>query len=570
VILVLAWAAVVADHVLRAEMQLRTGIAAAQRVRSELSSKDIAADTAQTDLGIAAHDFTVAHAEVSSAWLDPLHVVPILRTQVRSVEDLTGAAATVTEAGKATLATAHTILHAPPTTPAARTVDLHRLATAVAALEQRVAGVSLGPDRQLFAPLARRRDTFADDLATLQSGLLRARGATAALADVLAGPRTYLLVATNNAEMRAGSGMMLEAGSVTFNKGNLTLGAFGPTSSLVVPSSKVVATGDLAARWGYEHPTLDFRDLLLSPQFPPNAALAARMWRERTGQTVDGVATVDVAAVADLLAVTGPISLNGTTYTASNVAGQLLIEQYVGLNSDAANAARHEQLGELAALVLDSVEHSTSSLTALAQAFDDAANGRHIQVWAATPRIEADWTAAGVGGAVSGDDVLLSLLNQGANKLDPYQQVTATMRTRPVEPADGQAETRVTVRVTIHNKTPTGLSDYAAGGYPGDPPARQYTGAVALDFPTDAGDDRASGGDVVAAGPDYGSQVVAIAVAVPAGQSHTVTFSFTVLGASGDLRVLASARLPPTEWYFRPAGGTSLHFDDSSSHTVMW
>jgi hypothetical protein len=569
-VIVVAWGIVATLHLVRADQRLRSGIDAAQGVRQELSSTDIAAGTASPQLTAAAHDFADAHADIDSDWLEPLHIVPIVRTQVRSVDALSGAAAGITSAGTTTLATAHAILDAPHDTPAERTDDILRLAATVATLEERVAGVSLGPDHQLIGTLAAKRDVFAQDLTTLQSGLIRARGATAALADLLTGPRSYLLAATNNAEMRSGAGMMLQAGTVTVRNGRLTLGAFGPTSGLVVRSSSVRPTGDLAARWGFEHPALDFRDLLLSPQFPPNAALAARMWRQRTGGRVDGVATVDVGALADLLAVTGPVELDGTSYTTTNVARQLLVTQYAGLDDGAANATRHERLGELAGLVFQAVESSHTSITALAQAFDDAANGRHIMVWAATPRVETDWVDAGVGGGLAGADVLLSLANQGANKLDPYQEISSVVSTARSDGAGGAPQTRVSVRVRIRNATPAGLSGYAAGGAAGDPPAREYVGALALDFPLRAGDDGVHGATIETAGPDYGSQVVAVRIVVPRGQTRTVTFTFTLLGASGTLEVLPSARLPPTAWTYRPRVGTPVRFDDGMTHAVTW
>jgi hypothetical protein len=168
-VIVVAWGIVATLHLVRADQRLRSGIDAAQGVRQELSSTDIAAGTASPQLTAAAHDFADAHADIDSDWLEPLHIVPIVRTQVRSVDALSGAAAGITSAGTTTLATAHAILDAPHDTPAERTDDILRLAATVATLEERVAGVSLGPDHQLIGTLAAKRDVFAQDLTTLLS-----------------------------------------------------------------------------------------------------------------------------------------------------------------------------------------------------------------------------------------------------------------------------------------------------------------------------------------------------------------------------------------------------------------
>ena len=289
------------------------------------------------------------------------------------------------------------------------------------------------------------------------------------------------------------------------------------------------------------------------------------MWQHRTGQPLDGVMTIDVAAVADLLGATGPLTLDGITYTQSNVTQQLLIDQYAHANSDAVNTARHEELGRLAASIFAAVDDKRTSLTTLATAFEAAAAGRHILVWAATPGIESDWVAAGVGGGLSSDDLLVSLLNQGANKLDPYQQVTSELTTSP-----GTGATEVTVRVTVHNTTPATLSGYPAGGLAGDPPARQYTGAVALELPRVATAVTASSGPIEAAGSDYGAAVLAVGIAVPQGRSQTVTFHFRLPGASGRLQVVASARLPATSWSWTPPHGQAEQFSDSTGRAISW
>jgi hypothetical protein len=569
VVAVAGWGGVVALHLERADRSLRAGMASAQRVRNELSATDLTRDTAAADMATARGSFTVAHAEVSSLWLAPLHLVPIVGTQVRSLEDLSQAAQVITMSGGSALATVHTILATEHTTPAARAADIRLLAVTVAALEAKVSRVSLGPDHGLIGTLASKRDTFSADLATLQTGLVKAGGVTAALADVMTGPRTYLIAATNNAEMRAGSGMILQAGTLDLRSGRLTLGPVAPTSFLVVRSTFVRPSGDLAARWGFENPALDFRELLLSPQFAPNAALAAQMWQQRTGQHVDGVMTVDDAAVADLLAVTGPVTVDGTTFTSSSVTQELLVDQYAHLGTAAANAARHEKLGQLAAKVFVAVEDDQTSITALAQAFAAAVAGRHLQVWAAARPIEADWAAAGVAGSVQGDDILVSLLNQGANKLDPYQQISSALTTRP-----GPDGTAVTVRVTVHNTTPATLTGYPAGGAAGDPPARQYRGAVALEFPATAGAVTSSGGPIEAEGPDYGAATLAVAVAIPQGHSETVVFHFSLAGSTGSLEVVPSARLPATTWSWTRLGGATPtpveHFADSTARYLSW
>ncbi|MST33200.1 DUF4012 domain-containing protein, partial [Acidimicrobiaceae bacterium USS-CC1] len=103
------------------------------------------------------------------------------------------------------------------------------------------------------------------------------------------GHQTYLLLVGNNAEMRGGSGMALDAGTIRLGDGAISVGHLQDTGQLVDQFPGVRPSGDLAARWGFEYPQLDLRELFMSPQFPANAALAARMWQAHTGRPVDGV-----------------------------------------------------------------------------------------------------------------------------------------------------------------------------------------------------------------------------------------------------------------------------------------
>lgn len=565
-LLLLAWVAAVALLLLRAEHRLQAGVAAAGEARAGLSLSDLTDGAAERPLRAAAADFAAAHRDVASPWVAPLRLLPVVGTQVRSVDALSRAAATVAGAGRSALATVRLLVVRPHHTAAERSALVGRLAATLAGLRRQVAGVDLGPSRGLAGRLARERARFATDLTKLRTILARVGGAAGAIDALFHGHQTYLLLVGNNAEMRGGSGMALDAGTIRVDDGAISVGHLQDTGQLVDQFPGVRPSGDLAARWGFEYPQFDLRELFMSPQFPANAAFAARMWRAHTGRPVDGVLLVDVQALDDLLAVLGPVRADGTTLTAADAVPYLLEQEYAGVATPAAEQRRHERLGALAGAVLTRLEAPGSSLTAVARALGRAAAGRHLLAWAADPRVEADWVAAGAGGAVSGDETLLALLNQGGNKLDPYQRVSARTVVAPAG-----AVTRVTVRVTVRNTTPATVQGYAAGGFPGGAPARQYDGTVALDFPLDATGAAAPGARTLeAAGPDGSAQVLAVPVAVPDGRSETVTFRFTLPGRRGTLTVEPSARLPASAWDVSEGPHRLARFTDSRAHAFSW
>ncbi|MDQ6840463.1 MAG: DUF4012 domain-containing protein [Actinomycetota bacterium] len=562
VVVVAVWVTLCALSLLRATSQLRSGVAAITRVRDEVSPQDLADDRASGDLRTAVDHFASARRSLGAPWIAPLEVVPYVGRQLRSARALAAAADTVGQAGSRTVTEAHVLLDAPHGTPAQRAGLIRQLSGTITDLSRRTSHIDLGPPDALLRPLATKRATFAQELTRLRTALDRGGAATAALSDLLTGPRTYLILAGNNAEMRDGSGMFLEAGTMTANQGTLTFGSFMPTGGLYNPEPTVPLSGDLQRLWGSLQPNQEWRNLALSPQFPANAGLAAQMWQTQMGQRVDGVLAVDIDGLKAILAATGPVTGGGRTVDADNVEQTLLKEQYVGLSSDAAaNDPRHEALGELAGAVLGAVQQPGVPFAPLATSVARAAGGRHFLAWAADPTIEADWTAASVSGEVPRDGLLLGSNNRGANKLDPYQHVTARLDTVPAG-----ADTRVRVAVTIANQTPSGLSSYAAAG---SDPSRQpgtYVGIVALDFPKASGAARVDRPGVVASGSDYASDVIAVPVTLNPGQSTTVTWTFLLAGHHGRLSVRPSARIPATTW--RVKGQRS--FTDADAHTVSF
>jgi hypothetical protein len=565
-VVIVVWLALVALHLVEADHHLRVGITDAGRAKDELSLANLTTAGPDSTLAAAATAFHDAHNETDSWWMAPLRILPIVGTQLRSVDALSAAAGTVASAGEAALEDFHQLVVRPHTTPTERAGLVTGLANELGVLRKQVDSVTLGPLHGLISPLVRDRDKFAHDLARLEPALDKVDAAAAAASQLFQGDHTYLLIAANNAEMRAGSGMALEVGDLRIDDGKLTLGGFRLASQMVHRYPGLAATGDLAARWGFDRPTLDFREILLSPQFPANAALAVRMWQARTGQRVDGVVLVDIAALDDLLGVTGPVSEAGTTLTAADAVAYLLEGQYVGIPTNSLEEERHQRLGLLAAAVFHQLEAPGTPLASIARVLGQAVSGRHLIVWSTDPASEADWLAAGAGGAVDGDDLLLALDNEGANKLDPYQQVTAQLGV-----VDVGADSRVTVTVNIRNTTPPTLTGYAAGGSPGAPPARVYTGVLALDLPSYAGYVHVLGDPPIEAiGPDYGAQVIAVRVSVPDGESRTVSFRFTLIGGHGALTVQPSARLPATSWTADGPAAAPVRFTDATAYAFTW
>ena len=70
------------------------------------------------------------------------------------------------------------------------------------------------------------------------------------------------------------------------------------------------------------------------------------MWTTLTGQPVNGVLSLDVAGLRQLLEATGPVQADGQTVSADNVEQFLLHDQYDGLTDNATgDSSRQDALG---------------------------------------------------------------------------------------------------------------------------------------------------------------------------------------------------------------------------------
>jgi hypothetical protein len=562
-VVLVAWLAACALEVVRGVEAARSGVAQVDMARSRLSGSDVVNGQPLGPLGAATADFSRAHRHLSAPWLAPLKVVPVVGRQLTSLQDLSVAAEQASAIGRSAIARAQVIFRQPHDAGPERVATLRSLAGLADQTQRSLSGIRLGPSEALVGPLAAKRDQFAYDLGRVTASLGHASSAARVVADLLATPHHYLLLAANNAEMRAGSGMFLQVGVLSSDDGTISISPMQPTGSLTLPVGEVPVTGDLAARWGWLQPGSEWRNLGLTPQFDVNAPLAARMWQAVSGQAVDGVVAVDLVALQQVLSATGPVVVDGQQVGADNVLRILMHDQYLGLElSDQANALRRDRLGTLARSTVDALENRQVSLSSLATAVADAAAGRHILAWSPDPAQQRAWQQVGVAGQLTAPDLMAAVINRGGNKLDQYLSVSSRLSSAPDGP-----NTAFTLEVTLANRAPLSDPDYIIGPYPrsGYLPG-EYVGLLAVNVPGEAFGDQVVGYKTLAAeGPEGPTWLMAAPFTLLSGASTTLTVRFVMPGRHGSITVLPSARVPAVPWRF---GHTA--FTDSSPRRLSW
>jgi hypothetical protein len=563
VVVVVAWLLVIGTKAMSAYRNDKNGLALLEQVKSNLSPGELTSSESQRLLDAAHAQFASAQSDLSSPLFAPVTIVPVIGRQFRSVRDLSTAAGTVSSVGASFLSDVHALLNQPHGAGQDRVASLRKLSAISLSSARQLDDVNTGPSQALVAPLASKYNQFVTQLNVARLRLTRAAGVSAATASILQGPQTYLVLAANNAEMRAGSGAFLEVGTAMPQDGSVHLGGLQPSGNLPLTEGEVPVTGDLQRNWGWLHPSLDFRNLGLTPQFDVTAPLAARMWTARTGQPVDGVLGLDVAGVRQLLMASGPVQVKGMTVTADSVEQYLLHDQYNGLTyTSTTSSDRQDGLGSLASVVLTQLQGQTADLKTLATSVSSAVAGRHLMVWSANPVDEAAWTVSGVSGSLTPTSLAVSLINLGGNKLDPYMVVHVGVTTTRSGP-----NTAVTITDHTTNTTPAGESQYVAGPYPGSTAVYgSYIGLVADNLPARASHITMTGaGPVAVKGADGPTWVVAAPGTINPGASGTVVTHFVMPGHHGSMTVVPSARIPEEQW---TAGGRT--FDDSAPTTISW
>ncbi len=330
------------------------------------------------------------------------------------------------------------------------------------------------PAARLVTPVRNAVQQLRDQL-TRSGRLLGAAARTTALLPGMLGgdgPRTYLVLFQNLAEVRATGGMPGAFVVIRADGGAITIADQGSASGMRAFARPVLPL-DPADRQLYTDRLATYpADINLTPHFPTTARLAREMYRRRSGTTVDGVLATDPVALSYLLSALGPVPVpGGEALTATSAVPALLSRIY------AAGMSPGEQDAYFAAAaraVFGAVLARPPGPLALATALSRAARERRLLVWSTRDdenRLLEETTLAGSMPERDGDRPLVGVfLNDGSGaKLGYYLTHRADLAVTPTCRPDGRRE--LTLRVRLGSTAPrTGLpADVLGLGLAGDP-----------------------------------------------------------------------------------------------------
>jgi hypothetical protein len=359
--------------------------------------------------------------------------------------------------------------------PRAGRIDLTSLTTAgpriagglavIRQAQSTVAGIETG---SLTAQLADAVGQLREGLDKAETLVSTADRAATILPPMLGadGPRTYLVLFQNLAEVRATGGMPGAYIVIKADAGQVTITDQGSAAEdLKIFETPVMKLDDEMEALYTERPAVFPANVNLTPDFPTAAMLARKMYQTRKGVAVDGVLATDPVALSYLLASTGAVKLpKGEPLTATNAVRLLLSDVYANYpvlaEQDAYFAGAARATFEA---LLKGQGDPKGMITQLAR----AAGERRLLVWSADATEEAQLAGTVLEGrlpAVEGASPTVGVfLNDGSGaKLSYYLNQTAALSAGDCDDEDDSRQLKLTM--TLGSTAPAaGLPAYVTG-----------------------------------------------------------------------------------------------------------
>lgn len=493
----------------------------------------------------------IARSEANDPLWSIAGTLPWLGGNFRAVSEVATSADDVARLGADPLVQVFSSLDWKTLVPGNNGVDLKPLAAAAPKLSSAAHAVRQSSDRlnsidetsllpQVTSPLVQARE----QLQSLRSGLDTAANVAGIAPTMMGedGPRRYLLLIQNNAEARATGGIPGALAVLTVDSGKLSFGSQTSATAIgaVTPPVPVdpEQVGIYSTRLGKF-----MQDANLTPDFPTAASTAHAMWKEKTGENVDGVLSIDPVSLGYILDAIGPVELKDPQLRA--LAGSSLPTKLDGTNvtrtllSDVYSQIADPELQDVyfagvAQEIFSSLSAGKGNPKELIEGINrGTAEGRFL-IWSARKTDQDVLAKYPVSGSIAGPSVAPAqfgvYFNDGTGaKMDYYVKRTVQL----VQECTGDEYGQVKVRITSTNTAPadaaTSLPEYVtAGGAYGVPAGSVQTNVIAYGPVQSNVDSAVVNGNKTdfAAHMHSNRPVGSVTVTLAPGQSSTVELTF--------------------------------------------
>lgn len=443
---------------------LLRGLESTQIGADAATNGDLAAATERLEQ--ASKDWSRANRIISGPWTLPARLVPVVGQNLRAGQVATGQASALSES--AASVTGRVDPTALVANGAVRVDELDRISPAFDALaatlvraEDRIGAIDTP---WLFGPIAQRIDR-ANEVLARSAGVIGASSESLHVARNFLGgsePRQMLVMFTTPAEARGSGGFVGSWAVVETFAGRLSVERIYRSvelnNLLEANNAELSNTGDYARRYGRFEIATHIQDVTISPDFPSVAEVAADLFEQATGTTVDGVISIDPFVIEKLVGLSGPIQTEGRSLTGANAANELLVEQYVRYADD--EAGREQALlaltDELTSMLFAEPPDPLAFVTELAPLADQD----RVNLWLANDPDSEVTGKLGLSGAFPEPvEDLIAVVHQngGQNKIDSFLERSLAIET-VLNPTAGTVEHELTIN--LENLAPSsGLPD---------------------------------------------------------------------------------------------------------------
>ncbi len=268
--------------------------------------------------------------------------------------------------------------------------------------------------------------------------------------------KNYLFVFQNNMELRPTGGFIGSYGLLTLSDGDIAKFVIDDIYNLdkLSEGKLMIPAPEPMAKYNNQK-YLFFRDANWSPDWPTSARQLLAFYdaeAKNAGlpeQKFDGVIALTPDFIANILAVTGPLTISGVTFTKDNFAREL--EQYVEfeyVGRGIAKESRKSIMGPLSqALIAKMEQMPAGDLLKLWQAFNANINEKNILVYLQDQDLENYFLAQNWSGAVkpAPDDYLMIVdSNLAALKTDSVMTRSISYSVSPTAAGDLLAHLEIT------------------------------------------------------------------------------------------------------------------------------
>lgn len=417
--------------------------------------------------------FESARSTLNAPWALPVRLVPIAGQNAKSLSAAasSGHALATSAAETATAAPYQQLRSSGGAIDIARIEAMQEpMQSSLATLTKTRSQLTDLDSPWLISPLRTRLDRFTRvvDDAIPQADI--ASATLNVLPELLGSESTkrYFIAFATPSETRFQGGFIGAYGELEASDGVLTLTRSGPIGELNQSGTsgrKLDGMKVYQDRYGRYHPALFLQNLTASPDFPSNAAAIANLYPQAGGQPIDGVIYVDPYGLAALLALTGPVEVEGLDFKLSseNAAKFLLVDQYL---EGKTTAERKDALVNAAEATFSALtSRDLPSPSKITRALGPTVRGGNIAFTTFADSTNDYLERIGLTGAFIGapstDYLDVRVANAGGNKIDSFLSRVVDYRVE-FDSRTGSVESVATIELT--NAAPaSGISDYVIG-----------------------------------------------------------------------------------------------------------